>query len=594
MVRERNEVDGKYKWDVESIYNNTEEWEKDFEKVKEDIIKLNEFEGEICNSPESLIEFLELREDANRRLEKLSRYARMKYDEDTRVQDFQALKSRASSLGTRFSSATSFVVPEIQEAGREKIENFMGEEKQLAKYEQYFDDILRREKHTRSKEVENVLSSLGDVLSGSSNTYSILTNADIEFGQIEHGDESIEITKSNFTTLLQDKDREKRRKVYKRVYDRLHEFRNTISTTMETQVKKDVKLAENRNYDSARERSLNDSNIPIEVYDNLVDVASQNADLVQRHAELKKKVLEVDEMKMHDIYMPLAESESPEIEYEDAKEHVIEAVKPLGEEYQEKLREGLESGWIDVYENKGKRSGAYSGGAYDTKPFILLNYQNDVSSMFTLAHELGHSMHSKLAKESQPYIYSGYEIFVAEVASTVNEALLARHLLNNVEDEEFRKHVLSHFLENFRSTFFRQTMFAEFEQEIHEKVENGEALTAEELNEVYGELKSKYYSNVGIDERIKREWMRIPHFYYNFYVFQYSTGISSALDIVSRIMNGEEGAVEDYLEMLGSGSSDYPVELLKGSGVDLTTKEPFEKAMDRYEKRLDQMEELVQ
>ncbi len=594
MVRERNEIEQKYKWDVESIYQSVEEWEEDFEKAKKDIEELKEFEGELCSSPQTLLNFLEVREDAKRRLEKISRYARMKSDEDTRVQQFQALKSRASSLGTKFSSATSFVIPEIQDAGREEIKRFMQKEEQLEIYQQYFDDIIRRKEHTRSKEVENVLSSLGDVLSGSSDAYSMLTNADMEFGAVEHEGEEIDITKSNFTTLLQDRDREKRRKVYERVYDKLHGFRNTISTTMETQVKKNVRMTENRNFESARERALNDSNVPTEVYDNLIDVANQNTDLVQRHAELKMKVQDLDEIKMYDIYMPLADSESPEIKYQDAKKHVIEAVAPLGEDYQRALKQGLESGWIDVYENKGKRSGAYSGGGYDIKPFILLNYQNDVSSMFTLAHELGHSMHSKLAKENQPYVYSGYEIFVAEVASTVNEALLARHLLDTVEDEDFRKHVLSHFLENFRSTFFRQTMFAEFEQKIHEKAENGEALTAEELDKAYGDLKSKYYSNVEIDERIKREWMRIPHFYYNFYVFQYSTGISSALDIVSRIMNGEEGAVEDYLEMLKSGSSDYPVELLKVANVDLTTEEPFEKAMERYEKRLDQMEQLVQ
>jgi len=593
MVQDRENIDQKYKWDVESVYQGTEEWEKDFEDVKDRISKFEKFKGNSTGSAQNLLDLMVLYEAVNRKIGKINRYARMKSDEDTRKSDYQALNSRADSLKSQLASATSFISPEIQEAGRKRIEGLMEEERELENYDHFFDDILRRKKHTRSAEVENVISGLGDVLSASSDTFSMLTNADLDFGSIEHQGEEIEVTKGNFTKLLQRQDRELREKVYRRFYDKFSEVENTIGSTFEKNIIKDVRLSEIKDFDSARKRALNDSKVPTNVYDNLVEVANENTDKLGRHMELKRKVLDRETLDFADIYMPLTESESPEISYEEAKKHVLEAIEPLGEEYQKRAREGLNSGWVDVYENKGKRSGAYSGGSYDTKPFILMNFQDDISGMFTLAHELGHSMHSDFTNQEQPYVHSHYKIFVAEVASTVNEILLAEHLLKTVEDEKFKRHVLSHFLENFRNTFFRQTLFAEFEKDVHEEVESGQALTTQKLDGMYGDLKEKYFTDLELDEHIKREWMRIPHFYYNFYVYQYSTGIASAIDIAERILDGDEETRQNYIEFLKSGGSDYPLELLKKVDVDLTEKQPLENAVREYENKLEKMEKLL-
>ncbi len=593
MAREREEIDKKYKWDLESVYGNDDEWEQDFEEAKNLIEEIQGYEGELDKSG-SLLEALEQYETLMRKVGKLSRYASMKSDEDKRVQQYQALSSRAQTLSSEASAASSFIRPGVQELGKERIDEMMSEEEGLEKYKHYFDDLFRMKPHTRSQEVEDVLSQLGDVLSASSDVYSIFSNADLEFPEVESPEgETVEITQSNFTKLLKNEDREFREKVHKKFYERIDGYRNTIGETFENSVKRDVKLASIKNFETSREASLYSNNIPVEVYDNLVETVKDNLDVLHRHAELKKEALEIDELKPWDLYMPLAESESPEIDYEDAKEHVIEAVGFLGEQYQEDLEEGLNSGWVDVYENKGKRSGAYSGGSYDTKPFILMNFQNDIRSMYTLAHELGHSMHSYYTNRNQPYIYSSYKIFVAEVASTVNEALLTHHLLDNVEDEEFRRHVLSHYLENFRATLFRQTMFADFEQRMHEKVEDGEALTPDIMDEEYGELKEEFYEPAVLDESIAKEWMRIPHFYYGFYVYQYATGISAAVTLAEKIVEGDEEARENYIEFLKSGGSDYPLQLLKDAGVDLEETDPIEKAIEVYDEHVEKMEKLV-
>jgi len=593
MAREREEVDQRYKWDLDTVYGNEEEWEEDFEEAKQLVEKIQDYEGEL-NDPGTLLEALEHYENLMRKVGKLSRYASMKSDEDARVQQYQALSSRAQSLSSEASAASSFMQPEIQQLGEERIQEMMREREELEKYSHYFDNMLRMKPHTRSQEVEDVLSQLGDVLDASSDVYSIFSNADLTFPEVEKPEgETVEITQSNFTKLLKNRDRDFRKKVHEKFYDRIDEYRNTIGETFENAVRTDVRMAGVRNFDTAREAALYPNSIPTEVYDNLVDTVEDNLDVLHRHAELKKKALDVDELKPWDLYMPLEESESPEIEYEEAKEHVIEAIGFLGDRYQNDAKEGLESGWVDVYENKGKRSGAYSGGSYDTKPFILMNFQEDIQSMYTLAHELGHSMHSYYTNRNQPYIYSNYKIFVAEVASTVNEALLTHHLLETVEDEEFRRHVLSHYLENFRNTLFRQTMFADFEQKMHEKVENGEALTPDVMDESYGELKEKFYEPAVTDEKIRKEWMRIPHFYYGFYVFQYSTGISAAVTLAEKIMEGDEKAREAYLKFLKSGGSKYPLQLLRDAGVNLESTEPIEKAIDVYDEHLKKMEELV-
>ena len=591
MVKAREDIDDKYKWDLGKLFESDEEWEEAFETVLKEIEELEDYKGRVTESPETLLELLKLRENLKRTVADLNSYANKKYDQDTRKDQYQAMKSRVSTLSSKLSSSLSFIDPEIQEAGKDQINDLIEENEELEVYNHFFDNILRFKPHTRSQEVEQVLANLGDVLDAPDTAFKALMNADMEFPSVEKPNgESVEITQSNFTNLLKNSDREFRSKAHEEFYSQLNTVENTIATNFEKNIRRNVKMADIKNFDSARKASLFSSNISVDVYDNLVETVEGNLDALHSHLELKKSVLGVDDLKPEDVYMPVADSESPEVSFEEAKEFVIEAVAPLGEDYQEAMKEGLNSGWVDVYENKGKRSGAYSSATYDSQPYILMNYQDDVSSMYTLAHELGHSMHSYYSKKNQPYIYSNYGIFVAEVASTVNEALLTRYLLENAEDKELKKHALSHYLENFRNTLFRQAMFADFEKKVHEKVENGEALTSDSLTEQYGALKEKYHKPVEIDDYIKTEWMRIPHFYYNFYVYQYSTGISAAETLVEEILS--EGP-EDYIEFLSTGSREYPVEALKIAGVDMESPEAVETAIERYREHVEKAEETL-
>jgi len=593
-VPERTDIETEYQWDLESIYATDEAWEEAFAEVKGRLDELSDHEGHAVEDGDTLLSVLELRDDVMREVAKVSSYARMRSDEDTRDQEYQALSARASSLVSEASSAASFIEPEIQSLTADELDELVAETPGLETYDHYFDDVLRQKEHTRSAEIEELLSEFGEVLGASGDTYSMLTNADMTFPTVEKPDGSaVEISQGNFTNLLKNTDREFRQTVHNSYFEELESVRNTIGSTLKNSVKADVKSAEARFYDTAREAALDDTNVPVEVYDNLVDTVEDNLDKLHRHVELKERHLGVDSLKPWDFYMPLADSESPDIGYEEAKEYVVEAVAPLGEDYQNRVAEGLESRWVDVYENRGKRSGAYSGGTYDTQPFILMNYQDDISSMYTLAHELGHSLHSEYTSEEQPYIYSNYEIFVAEVASTVNEALLTHHLLDTVEDEAFRRHVLNEYLERFRSTLYRQTLFADFEHRIHTLSEEGEALTPERLDEVYGDLKEAYYAPAELDDHIRREWMRIPHFYYNYYVYQYSTGISAAVALVENILSEGEPAAERYLDFLSMGSREYPLDLLERAGVDMASPEPIESALSVYDDYLDEMADLV-
>jgi oligoendopeptidase F len=593
-VPERTEIEERHKWSLESIYASDEDWEAAYATVEERLADLRAYEGRATEDGQTLLEALELRDDIHRKVEKVTAYARMRSDEDTRDQEYQALSSRAQSLSADASSAASFLDPEIQSLTREELEELIDSTDGLQRYEHYLDDVIRMKPHTRSAEVEELLSDLGEVLSAPGDVYNMLTNADLTFPSVERPDgEAVEITQSNFTTLLKETDRPFRRDVHGAFYEELSTVRNTIGSALKNQIKKDVKTARARDYDTARAAALDGPNVPVDVYDTLVDTVDDNLGVLHRHAALKRRVLDVDDLEMWDLYMPLVDEESPEIEYGEAREHVVEAVAPLGEDYQSRVAEGLDSRWVDVYENRGKRSGAYSGGAYDTQPFILMNYQDDVSSMYTLAHELGHSLHSQLTSENQPYVYGDYTIFVAEVASTVNEALLTHHLLDSVEDETLRRFVLNEFLERFRSTLFRQTLFADFEQRIHELVEAGEALTPDRLDEEYGERKERFYEPASVDEHIRREWMRIPHFFYNFYVYQYATGISAAVALAEDIREEGEPAARRYVDFLERGSTEYPLDLLRGAGVDMASAEPVERAIGVYDEHLDEMETLL-
>jgi len=593
-VPERSEVDEEYKWDLESLYTDDEAWEQAFDDVEDRLDDLRAFEGRATDDPETLQATLETYESIMREVANVSAYARMRRDEDTSDSHYQGLASRAQSLSAAAQSAASFLEPEIQSLDEATVDDYIEENPALETYEHYFDDVLRAKPHTRSAEVENLLADLGEVLGSTGEVYDMLTNADIEFPAVEDPDgDSRRITLNNFTTLQENPDREFRREVYETFYDEWADYRNAVGAAYRNSVKTDVKLARARNYDTAREAALDGPNVPVEVYDTLVDTVNDNLDVLGRHADLKRRHVGADELRMWDLYVPMVDGESPDVEYEQAKEWVTEAMAPLGEEYQGWLAEGLDSRWVDVYETANKQSGAYSGGTYDSQPFILMNYQDDVASMYTLAHELGHSLHSEYTSEHQPYIYSGYEIFVAEVASTVNETLLTHHLLDVVEDERLRRHVLNQYLERFRSTLFRQTMFAEFEHRAHELEESGEPLTADRLDDLYGELKGTYYADADVDDRIAREWMRIPHFYRAFYVYQYATGISAAVALAEGIREEGEPAAERYREFLSSGSREYPLELLETAGVDMTSADPIESAIDTYDRFLGEFEDLV-
>ena len=593
-VPERSEIAAEYRWDLVSIYATDEDWEAALEAVRERIPELERFEGRVTESAATLLEAFETHESVMREVSQVATYANLRSAEDQRVAEYQSMSTRAQSLATDARSAASYLDPELQELDEAAFAAFVEEEPALAEWEHVVDDARRTREHTRSPEVEAVLADLSEVTGSASEVYSMLTNADMTFPTVEDPDgEAVEITQNNFTTLQKHPDRTFRERVHEAFYDRWGEVRNAVGTALQKSVTGDVKTARLRNYDTAREAALDGPNVPVEVYDALLETVNDELGVLSRHAELKRDLLGVDELRPWDLYASLT-GEDPTVEYETACDHVVEAVAPLGEAYQERMREGLSSRWVDVYENRGKRSGAFSSGTYDTQPFILMNYQDDVASMYTLAHELGHSMHSELAADAQPWQYADYDIFVAEVASTVNETLLTHHLLETVDDQAFRSAVLDEYLERFRSTLFRQTMFADFELAIHEAVEEGGALTPDRLDEMYRERKTSFYGPMAADDLIEREWMRIPHFYYNYYVYQYATGISAATAIVERVREEGEDAAADYRAALELGGSEYPVDVLARAGVDVTTRDPVEAAVGVYDDLVAEMRSLAE
>ncbi|GAB3685130.1 oligoendopeptidase F [Salinarchaeum chitinilyticum] len=600
-VPERSELDDADTWNLESIYATDEDWETAFEAAQDAVATLDEHDESDVTDATALLELLELRDETMRTVSQVVTYARLRSDEDTRDQEYQAMKGRAQTLSAEARSAASFLEPAIQQWDRDELQDLLEAEPGLDAYEFHLEDVLRMKPHTRSPEVEELLADLSEVTGSPGDIYQLLANADMSFPTVEDADgEPVEISQANLTNLLKRPGREFRQSVHQEFYDEWETVRNTVGASYESSVTADVRLAEARNYDTAREAALDGSNVPVSVYDALVDAVEDNLDVLHRHAELKREALGVDELQMWDLYAPMTGEEEPEISWDEATEHVLAAVEPLGTDYRDRVEAGLDGGWVDVYENEGKRSGAYSAGTYDTQPFVLMNYQDDVSSMFTLAHELGHSMHSELTNDAQPYVYSDYDIFVAEVASTVNETLLTRHLLDTVEDEAFRQRVLEEYLERFRSTLFRQTMFAHFEQETHRLVEDGESLTPDRLDEIYRGLKADYYEPAVVDDRIAREWMRIPHFYWAFYVYQYATGISAAVSIARDVVadfddaTGTPGdATDRYLEFLSRGGRGYPPELLAEVGVDVESGEAVEAAIAEYDERLDDVEKIL-
>ncbi|MCQ6265548.1 oligoendopeptidase F [Fictibacillus sp. WQ 8-8] len=582
-------------WDLEAIYATNDKWEEEFNEVKGLLPELKEFQGKLGESAETLYHYFQKQDELTKKLGKLYTYAHMRYDQDTTNSFYQGLNDRASNLATQVSSSLSFAVPEILSLPEETIQTYVKEYKELALYKHALDEINRQRPHVLSKEEEALLADVSEVTASASTTFGMLNNADLKFPEIkdENGDE-VEVTHGRYIRFLESSDRRVREDAFKAVYGTYDRFKNTFASTLAGTVKKDNFFARTRKFETARQAALDSNNIPEEVYENLVKTVNDHLHLLHRYVDIRKRALNVDELHMYDLYTPLVQDVKMEVPYEEAKNLVLESLKPMGEEYVGIVKEGLEKRWIDVHENAGKRSGAYSSGAYGTMPYILLNWQDNVNNLFTLTHEIGHSVHSYYTREYQPYPYADYSIFVAEVASTCNEALLNHYMLNKTKNKQEKLYLLNHHLEGFRGTVFRQTMFAEFEQAIHVKAANGEPLTPELLTKIYYDLNLKYFGeNVVIDKEIGLEWSRIPHFYYNFYVYQYATGFSAAASLSKQILEEGESAVSRYIDFLKAGSSDYPIEVLKKAGVDMTTSKPIEDALKVFEEILDEMEDLL-
>jgi oligoendopeptidase F len=592
----RDEVAENLTWRLEDIFATDADWEQEFKKIKELSTKAGEFKGTLGESAEQLYNALSFQDEIMERMGRLYTYSHMRYDQDTTNSNYQSFDDRARNLYTQLSSEFAYMVPEVLAIEEDKLNRFLEEKKDLQLYKHALEELNLQRPHILSAEQEGLLAQGSEVLSAASNTFGMLNNADLEFPSIKGEDgEEVDVTHGRYITFLESGDRRVRKDAFKAVYETYGKFQNTFASTLSGTVKKDNFVAEVRNYDSARHAALSANNIPESVYDNLVDTVNKNLNLLHRYVKLRKKVLGVEELHMYDLYTPLVKDAKIEVSYDEAKDYVLKGLKPLGEEYLGILKEGFENRWVDVVENKGKRSGAYSSGAYGTNPYILMNWQDNVNNLFTLAHEFGHSVHSYYTRKSQPYTYGDYSIFVAEVASTCNEALLNDYLLNTIDDDKKRLYLLNHYLEGFRGTVFRQTMFAEFEHLIHKKAQNGEALTSELLTKEYYALNEKYFGkeDIAIDEEIGLEWARIPHFYYNYYVYQYATGFSAATALSKQILEEGDNAVERYVEFLKSGSSDYPIEVLKKAGVDMTTAKPVEDACKVFEEKLNEMEQLL-
>ncbi len=591
----RSEVEVPYTWAIEDLYASDELWQKEYDKLKEMLPNAEEFKGRLGKSAELLLSFLQLCDEIGKLMERVYVYANQKYHEDTANAVYQDLSNKAAALSVQVSSALSFATPEILTIPEESIAGFKHEEEGLLLYDFYLTDILRMKPHILSGEMEGLLADAGEIAEAPGNIFSMFNNADIKFPEITDEDgHTVKITHGRYGQFLESTDRRVRREAFEGVYATYYSFRNTLAASFSSNVKQEVFFAKARNYRSTMEKSLDAGNIPVEVYTNLVEAVHENMNLMHRYVSLRKKLLGLEELHMYDLYTPLVGDVKMEIPFEEGKKIVAKGLMPLGEEYQKILMEGYNHRWIDVYENENKRSGAYSWGAYGTHPYVLLNYNDTLNNVFTLAHEMGHAIHSYHSDRTQPYVYAGYKIFVAEVASTCNEALLIDYMLKNTEDKKQKAYLINHFLEKFKGTLYRQTMFAEFEMLTHKLVEEGESLTADSLCKIYHDLNMAYFGeDIVIDPEIDMEWARIPHFYDAFYVYQYATGYSAAIALSRRILNEGPGAVKDYLQFLSSGSSNYPIELLKTAGVDMSTKEPVNQALKLFDELLDQMEELL-
>jgi oligoendopeptidase F len=594
-LTKRSDIAREYTWDLESIYPNNDVWENSFKKIEQGLPQLEALKGTLAQSGQALLKVLQTRDELFEELETLFVYASMRRDEDTTNSVYQGMFDRAMQLFVRASTAISYIEPEILALPQATLDTFVKETAGLGLYRQQLDDINRNRPHVRSAEVEAVLAAAGEISEVPDSIFSMIDNADLKLPQIQNEKgEEVQLTKGNYLVYIRSTDRRVRKEAFEGMHETFLKQRNTIAATLAGQVKGNIFYARQHGFGSSRERALARYNIPTSVYDKLVETLNEHIPLLNRYMRLRKRILQLDELHMYDLYVPIVKETADEISYAEACDTVVSALAPLGENYTNILQQAFKDRWIDVYETPGKRGGAYSGGGYKTRPFVLLNFQNKRDSMYTLAHELGHSMHSYFSRSHQPFQYGDYTIFVAEVASTLNEGLLTEYLLRNTDDPTVRLALLNHSLEGLRGTLFRQTMFAEYEQQIHSQAEQGQPLTADSLSAMYRAMNEKFYGGEAvIDELIDIEWARIPHFYYNFYVYQYATGVSAASALVQQILQEGQPAVQRYLAFLSSGSSDYSIELLKKAGVDMTSPEPVRQALQLFDSHLTQMEELL-
>lgn len=591
-IPKRDEVDVQHKWKPEDLFTNQKVWDQEYQQVLDLLQKIEQYQGKLHEANE-LKQCLELEDQISQHIERLYVYAHMKHHEDTANPTYQALSDKASKLSVQVNEALSFISPEILSISDAQLQEFV-QNPEFEFYKKTLEDLIRQKAHVLSKAEESLMAQIGNLSQAPSKIFGMLNNADLKFPKVknEYGEE-VELTHGRYIQFLESKDREVRENAFKAMYATYSKHKNTIAATLSANVTKNVFYSRARKYPSVLEMSLYGDKIPKDVYTNLIDTIHESLPQLHRYLKLRKKMLKVDELHMYDLFAPLVDEFKMDITYQEAKEIVRKSLEPLGNSYLEALQEGYDSGWIDVYENENKRSGAYSWGAYGTHPYVLLNHKDNLNSMFTLAHEMGHAIHSYLSDQHQEYRYAQYTIFLAEVASTLNESLLMDYLLKKTTDPKEKMYLLTYYADQFRTTVFRQTMFAEFEKIVHEKAEAGESLTPEDFSRIYYELNQLYHgSDMVVDQDIEMEWARIPHFYNSFYVYKYATGFSAATSFAKQILEEGQPAVDRYLGFLQSGGSDYSIEILKRAGVDMSSPEPIKQAMEVFKSLIDQMEEL--
>ncbi|WP_376769659.1 oligoendopeptidase F [Paenibacillus endophyticus] len=592
-VLKRSESAPETRWKLEDIYESQAAWDKEYAEAKALIKKIPEFQGKLADVAQ-LKACFELEDELSMLVERLYVYANMKHHEDTAEAAFQSLSDKSKKISVESGEALSFITPEVLSLSDEKLEAIISDES-VAKFRHTLEEMRRQKAHILSKNEEALLAQVGNISSAPGTVFSMLNNADLKFPKVknEEGNE-VELTHGSYIQFLESKNQDVRREAFKAVYDTYGKLKNTLATTLTSNVTKNIFYAKARKYDSVLDMSLYGDNIPQSVYTNLIDTIHKHLPLMHRYMELRKKLLGLDELHMYDLFAPLVDEFKMDITFEEAKKTVSESLKPLGEDYLNVLQDGFDNGWIDVYENEGKRSGAYSWGAFGTHPYVLLNHKDNLNSMFTLTHEMGHALHSHYSDTNQNYRDAQYTIFLAEVASTLNEALLMDYLLAKSTDAKEKMYLLTYYADQFRTTVFRQTMFAEFEKIIHERSEQGESLTPQDLSQIYYDLNVQYYGpGMVIDKEIEMEWARIPHFYNSFYVYKYATGFSAATSFSKQILEEGQPAVDRYLGFLKSGGSDFSINILKKAGVDMSSPEPIEQAMSVFEELIGQMEQLT-